>query len=177
MRGLDVVDISAKRIAAHLTDDELDSVQPLRLYKGKTYALVPDADWMFVPTLIVNSSATALAMEGYMMEELRQRKEPLPLPLVQFYGSTSRLVPLAKRELDNVVRFMRQHAGSRVTISVHTQGDDERQCYNMTLNRAMSIRNYLSEQSIDPSRVHISAYGNMMYKKGLKPSQVEIAFQ
>ena len=177
LRGVDVVDIKTMQITQHYADNELDSVQSIRLYKGKPFALVPDADWIYVPTLVVGSDVAAVVMDGYTLDDLREKKEPLPLPMVGFYGHTSRLVPLAKRELDNVVRFMRQHAGSSVSVAVHVTGSDDRQCYNMALNRAMSIRTYLSEQGIDPSRVRISAYGNMMYKKGLKPSEVEISFQ
>ena len=177
MRGVDVVDIHDKRIVQHLTDDDIDSIQTFRLYKGKEYALVADVDWIFVPTINVSSMEGGLTMEGFTLDELRERKDPLPLPLVGFYGSTSRLLPLAGRELDNVVRFMRQHAGSRVKVTVNTSGTDDRQCYDIAMSRAMSIRNYMVKQGIDADRIVVTAYGNMMFKKGLKPAQVEIAFQ
>ena len=177
MRGVDVVDIHDKRIVQHFTDDDLDSIQAFRLYKGKEYALVADVDWMFVPTIKVGSMVNGLTMEGFTLDELRERKEPLPLSLVGFYGATSRLVPLAARELDNVVRFMRQHAGSSVQIFVHANGSDDRQCYNLSLNRAISIRNYLVQQGVDAVRVYVSAYGNMLYKKGQHPVEVEVSFQ
>lgn len=176
MRGLDVVELHDKRTVQQINDQELDSLQPIILYKGKTYALVSDADWMYVPTLMVTDNANHLTMEGFTYDELRQRKEPLPLPLVKFYGSTSRLEPLSGRELDNIVRFMRQHAGSRIRVTVHAKGNDDLQCYNLSLNRATSIRNYLVEHGIDSSRVLLTAYGNMMYKKSQKPHEVEITF-
>ena len=176
LRGLDVVDLGARQTVQHYTDDNLDTLQPFRLLKGKAYAIVPDADWIYVPTLIVGSNATSAAMEGFTLEELRERKEPISLPLVGFHGSTSRLLPLAGRELDNVVRFMRQHAGSRVNVTVNTNGTDDRQCYDIAMSRAISIRNYLAKQGIDADRIFVTAHGNIKYKKGLSPKEVEISF-
>ena len=178
LRHVDVVDMQDWRVVYHFKDTDVDSIQQITLYKGKRYAVVAAADWLYSPTIIIDKGTKSeYRADGYMLEDMRGVEHPFPLPLVKFYNATSRLIPLSEKDLDNVVLFMRQHAGSQVRVSVHTKGNDDSQCYDLSMNRAISIRNYIVEQGIDASRILISAYGNKEYKKGGNPVEVEIRFQ
>ena len=173
-----LVDMQDWRVVYHFKDTDVDSIQQITLYKGKRYAVVAAADWLYSPTIIIDKGTKSeYRADGYMLEDMRGVEHPFPLPLVKFYNATSRLIPLSEKDLDNVVLFMRQHAGSQVRVSVHTKGNDDSQCYDLSMNRAISIRNYIVEQGIDASRILISAYGNKEYKKGGNPVEVEIRFQ
>lgn len=178
LRGMAVVDIRERKTVQHLDDDHLDTLVSLILYKGKPYVALFTADWLYVPALRIGATTESpLLVDGYTLDELHQLPDPLPLPLVDFYKGTARLLPVAELELDNVALFLRQHAGCKVTIAVHVPGQDDRRCYDLSLGRAKSIRNYIAAQGIDAARVDISAYGNLKFKKGLSPSPAEITFR
>ena len=175
---LDIIDPRDRKTVQRLNDHQLDTLLPVTLYTGNPYVALFTADWLYIPALRIDgSTAATLSVDGYTIDELRQLTDPIPLALVGFYNGTSRLLPLAERELDNVVLFLRQHAGCKVTVSVHVDGNDDRRCYDLSLNRAKSIRNYIASQGIDIGRVDISAYGNLKYKQGLAPSPTEILFR
>ena len=149
-----------------------------RTDKGKPYVALVTADWLYVPAFSVAARTQApVAFRGYDLDELRKLANPLPMPLVQFYPGTARLLPMASAELDNVVRFIRQHAGSTVKVSVNVPGTDDRQSYDLSLSRAKAIRSYIVAQGIDPDRINVAAYGNTKFKRGLTPCQAEVAFQ
>ena len=177
-RGLDIVDPANRRTVHHLAEEALDTLMPLRLYKGKPYVALVTADWLYVPAFSVAARTQApVAFRGYDLDELRKLADPLPMPLVQFYPGTARLLPMASVELDNVVRFIRQHAGSTVKVSVNVPGTDDRQSYDLSLSRAKAIRSYIVAQGIDPDRINVAAYGNTKFKRGLTPCQAEVSFQ
>ena len=177
-RGLDIVDPANRRTVHHLAEEALDTLMPLRLYKGKPYVALVTADWLYVPAFSVAARTQApVAFRGYDLDELRKLADPLPMPLVQFYPGTARLLPMASAELDNVVRFIRQHAGSTVKVSVNVPGTDDRQSYDLSLSRAKAIRSYIVAQGIDPDRINVAAYGNTKFKRGLTPCQAEVSFQ
>lgn len=176
-RQLDVVDPMSGQSVRHYADSTLDSVIQFTGYKGRRYALLPTVDWLYVPTLVVDGNTRELVrLQGYTPNELRQRTLPLPLPLVRFQGFTAHLLPLAQRELDGLARFLQQHASCQIKITVHADGFDDQQSYDLSLDRSVSIRNYLVSQGIDAGRILIVPHGNVLYKKDLNPVEVEVTF-
>lgn len=176
--GLDVIDVSQSRVALHLPDSALDSLQPLRLYQGMPYVALLSADWLYVPAVAIAPAARGLiALQGYDLDTLRRLGRPLPLALVAFHPGTARLLPVAQLELDNLARFMLQRTGCKVKLSVHVDGQDDRQCYDLSLARAQSLRNYLVSQGVARSRIAIAAYGNLQFKQGNTPAAAEVRFQ
>lgn len=97
---------------------------------------------------------------------------PLPLSLVRFHRATSRLLDISEKELTPLLAFLQQHATSKIEITVHVPGSDDAACYDLSLDRAKSIRTFFVENEIAPDRVSISAYGNVFFKK--KPLQSEV---
>lgn len=172
LRSLDIVDVSSRQSIGHIGWDA-DTMLPCRLYKGRLYALVPQTDWLYTPTLLVDdASPSAVHARGLTLDQLRQLPEPLPLSLVRFHRATSRLLDISEKELTPLLAFLQQHATSKIEITVHVPGSDDAACYDLSLDRAKSIRTFFVENEIAPDRVSISAYGNVFFKK--KPLQSEV---
>jgi outer membrane protein OmpA-like peptidoglycan-associated protein len=56
------------------------------------------------------------------------------------------------------------------------EGNDSRESYDLSMQRANAVRNYMIEQGIDDSRVRISAYGNIRYRSSGVSGGVEVRF-
>jgi outer membrane protein OmpA-like peptidoglycan-associated protein len=158
-------------------------LQTYRLYKGEEYAVLVEADWYYVPTLFVGkevregqSPLAKYEMRGYTWDELKSMDEPIALPLVRFFEGTARLLPLGEVELRMLGHYMQQRTRSQIEVAVHVEGSDDRACYDLSLERAQAVRSFLVAYGVDASRVRISAYGNVAYKKGEKKNEVEISF-
>ena len=176
-RSLDLVDLGQRKTVGHWSGTLLDTLQPLPLYTGVAYAALLSADWVWVPTLVVNPSSRAtLSLQPFTLDTLRALGRDFPLPLVAFIPGTTRLQPQALLELDNLAHFMRQHPGSAVKLSVHVGGPDDRQSYDLSLARAQSLRSLLAAHGVDASRIAIAAYGNLRVKQGLAAEGVQVRF-
>lgn len=177
LRNIDFVHVWRNHVAEHLKDRDVDTMLNYNLYKGKDYAIMAEADWFYVPTLIIDAEESGqLEMRKYSMEELKQLKSPLPLRLVRFFDGTPRLLPLAEAELRHLGRYMQQRTATRVKINVHVPGTDDQQCYDLATERAKAMRAFLVDYGVDASRIRIEAYGNVAFKKGESPFEVSVAF-
>lgn len=174
LRNVGLVETKQQGATLRLDDSQVDSLQNFTLYCGMSYALIAEADWVYVPTLIMKDGGQdKYTLQGYTLEEL---KEPVPLPLTRFYDNTAQMLPLAKREMEVLAYFMRQHAGCQIELSVHLAGADDKAAYALSLERANVLRNYLVSCGIDGARVQLYAYGNVAYKHGEKPFPVSVRF-
>lgn len=177
LRNIDLAMVWRHQTSGHLTDRQVDSVLTYHLYKGKEYALLTESDWFYVPTLFIDGQASGtLTLRGYSINELNSMKEPVPLRLVRFHEGTSRLLPLAEAELRHLGRFMQQRTITNIEVNVHVQGSDDQQSYQLSLERAQAIRSFLVEYGVSSSRIRLSAYGNVMFKKNPNQTEVGIRF-
>lgn len=177
MRNADLAMVWNNTLGNHVTDRQLDSVQSYSLYKGKEYAVVVEADWLYVPTLFIDGKAEGrFELRGYGLDELKKMSEPVPMPLVRFYEGTSRMLPLAEVELRHLGRYLQQRTASRIELESHLQGNDSQQSYELSLERAKAVRAFLVEYGVDADRIRISAYGNVMHKNGQNPSPIGLRF-
>jgi outer membrane protein OmpA-like peptidoglycan-associated protein len=112
-------------------------------------------------------------LEGYTLEQL---KKPVPLPLTEFHDNTAQMLPLAKLELKALAHFVQQHARCQIELLVYSKGKDDNVAYNLSLQRATAIRNYLVSCGISADRINLSPYGNVAYKQGLSPVPVAVRF-
>ncbi len=183
LRNARLAELSTQSTSHHLTDRQLDTVQTYRLYKGEDYAVMVEADWFYVPTLFIGKDvqeATAVQepykMRSYSWEELKDMEEPIDLPLVRFYDGTARLLPLGEVELRMLGHYMQQRTISKIEVAVRVEGTNDQACYDLSLERAQAVRSFLVEYGVSPSRIRLSAYGNVDFKKGLKKNEVEVRF-
>jgi len=185
LRNVRLAEVSSQNTSHHLTDRQLDTLQTYRLYKGEEYAILVEADWFYVPTLFIekqegqsvaDTAQQSLALRGYSLDELREMEEAIALPLVHFYEGTARMVPLGEVELRMLGHYMQQRTASRIDISVRVAGSDDKACYDLSMERAQAVRAFLVSYGVNASRIRISAYGNVDYKKGEKANEVEVRF-
>lgn len=174
LRNVRLVETRQQCTTLHLDENQIDSLQSFTLYHGMPYALITEADWVYVPTFVIEgSSQKSFSLQGYTLEQL---KEPVPLPLTEFYGNTAQLLPLAKEELKALANFMLQHARCQIELIVHTNGVDDKAAYALSLQRATAIRNYIASCGITAGRIHLSAYGKVAYNQGQSPHPVSVRF-
>ena len=80
---------------------------------------------------------------------------------VFFEFNTWTLRTESHRELDNLVKILKQNPSMTIEIGGHTDniGGDE---YNISLSekRAVSVANYLIEKGIDPKKLVCKGYGS-----------------
>ena len=177
LRQVEFVEVWRQRTVDLIKGKQLDSTQVYSVYKGKPYALLAEADWLYVPTCsFVGGERGREELQGYTLQQLRERPEAVPLPLVTFVGSTAQMEPLARQELKVLAHFMQQHAGSQIELLVHVGEADGETAYTLSLERATAVRNYLVGCGIVADRIHLSAYGNVAYKQGVSTCPVAVRF-
>ena len=175
---MSLADTRKGMVQVSLAAADIDSLQSFSVLKGKEYAVLAYAYKQYVPTALVRPNSLGItSLIGYSYEQLVQEPRTFPLPLVHFRGETTLLQELAEDELWCVAHFLQQNTDSQVEIVVNVPGKDDRQCYELSLERGKALRTYLSEEySIDPSRIHLSAYGNVQYKGKEPATEVLVRF-
>ena len=177
LRRVEFVEVWRQRSVDGIKGRQLDSTKVYSVYKGKPYALLAEADWLYVPTsCFIGGEQSRVELQGYTLQQLREMPEALPLPLVSFIGTSSQLVSLAHMELKVLARFMQQHSGSQIELLVHVGEADGETAYTLSLERATAVRNYLMGCGIVADRIHLSAYGNVAYKQGVSTWPVAVRF-
>lgn len=80
--------------------------------------------------------------------------------IVYFSTDQTDLSPEAQQTLANQARWLKQYAQYTITIEGHADERGTRE-YNIGLGakRAQSVRNYLAQQGISPSRIRTVSYG------------------
>ena len=149
----------------------------LYVHKDKRYAVLGDAGMYFVPAVILDpKSKTRQRLKGYTLPVMVAMDKPVPLYAVDFEKSSANLLPVALMQLEQLASFMEHNKGGVVEIVVNVEGRDDALCYNLSLERGRAIKDYLMMESVDESRITISAYGNVNAKKGAVPG-VSIRFR
>ena len=142
----------------------------LAIHKDKRYAVLGDAGMYFVPAVIIEpNSKTRQRLKGYTFPVLVSMDKPLPLPAVDFEKSSSKLLPVAEFQLEQLANFMQQNASCTVELVINVEGNDDALSYNLSLERGRAIREFLVLSGADESAVTISAYGNVNTKKHSVP--------
>ncbi len=97
--------------------------------------------------------------------------EKMTLQNLLFYGNQAVLLPESEGELVNVLRFMQLNPQARIEIAGHINNPlkaphqlDEWE-WNLSVNRAKLVYDYLLQNGISPERMRYKGYGNteMLY--------------
>lgn len=159
---IELYDLTANEIKESLNSDAVDGGYLIVLNEGANYGLEVRSQGYAFKSLTFNY-------------ELEENPQPLSLdipldPITQgtifrlnniFFASNSyELEASSKAELDELVKFMQENPTVRGEISGHTddRGSHEE---NMTLslNRAQSVYDYLTQNGIEASRLEFQGYG------------------
>lgn len=94
----------------------------------------------------------------FVVEEGVER--PLVLKGVNFRTNSAELTPESFEALDQVAASLLAHADVRVEISGHTDATGSRRRNNeLSIQRALSVKEYLVQKGIDPDRMEAKGYG------------------
>jgi len=86
---------------------------------------------------------------------------PIILRSIQFDSGKSDLQTIAKKELDNVAKWLQQNPSLVIEISGHTSNDGDKATNNkLSLSRAEICRNYILTKGIEASHITIKGYGS-----------------
>lgn len=171
-----VVDMQNQRVVSNMMSDAIDSVQSVSLLQGQPYAVLAMGYRKYVPTqMVVPEKNRLVSLHGY---DAGQPLPQQPLPLVRFSGNSSRLLPMAEKELECLAMYLKQRPEVQIELVVNVKGDNEAQCYDLSLQRALAIRTFLvGTEGIDAGRIHLSAFGNIHFKDGTATSEVAVVFR
>ncbi len=182
MRNVQLAEVATQHISQQAVAQQLDTLHTYRLYKGASYAVLVEADWLYVPTLMIDKAKEGAGtpkrsyeIQGHTWEELKNMEEPIALPLVRFYEGTSRMLPLGETELQILGHYMKQRTQAKIDVMVRVPGTDDKRCYDLSVSRAQAIRTFLVHYGVEASRIHIEGYGNVGTKDDSQ-SEVEIRF-
>ncbi len=100
--------------------------------------------------------------------ELPKAKEgrSMDLPEFFFYGNQYVLLPKSEPQLDNLLRFMQINPGLSIEIEGHVNRPNEPPVaedswsFELSVNRARMVYEYLLENGIEANRVQYKGYGN-----------------
>ena len=177
LNSVKLLEIWSQDVVEELSERLLDTLIVYSLYRGMPYALLADANWLYVPTCMFKpNSRIKVFPKAYTFAQLKSFTEPLPLPLTQFVSNTSNLVQHAYKELGILADFMHQHGTCTIEVEVHVDGSSDDDCYRLSLERASAIRAALVDYGINADRIRISPLGNSRYKKGTVAAPVAIRF-
>ena len=128
-------------------------------YRGVEASLINF--WDEYQELEVPPSGCRLSIQKQMVLRKRtEESEIINLDNIYYDLDRSFLRPEGKRELDKLVKYMREHEVIRVELSSHTDCRNT-QDYNQLLsqNRAQSCVDYIIERGIDKERIVAIGYG------------------
>lgn len=149
----------------------------LNIQKNRKYALLGDAGFYFVPAVVIDpSSADKPKLRGYTFPVLVASEKPIPLDIVDFEQGTAQLKPLASLQLEQLATFLERTDNSVAEFSVDVAGRNDKECYDLSLQRGATLRSFMTARGISPERIIISAYGNV-HAKNKKASSVSVKFR
>ena len=171
--SLDVADLERSLVRLQVADVDQQTVTQVVDYMGdapavdltllgdRRYALLADAGTSFVTAAVVNPADLGrYRLPAYTYEQLVAMDRPLPLPVVDFSASGDELLPVAQLQLEQLARFLVQHPRAVAEVMVDVGGADARQCYALSLQRAVAVRSFLVSHGVMARRILLSPYGN-----------------
>lgn len=175
--SIQVADLSKQVVVSVNEPSQPHDMLHLSLYRDKPYLVMAQGSSLFVPSLLVGAKESGhLEMKAYSMRQLVEQELALPLPAVTFAEGSAQPSPLAMQELDRLARFVDDNPDCVVEIEVNVAGRDDAQCYNLSLERAKSMRTYLVDYGINVTRVRLSGFGNAKKRVSKNVPDVSVRF-
>lgn len=178
LRRIDLADPVGQYVKASWTGNDIHDDLHIPLMIGKDYVIVPYTDSLFIPEVLfrVTRKTDSIVLRGYTMEQLQKRVEPIPIRTIQYASGTATLSALAEYGLKNIGLFMLRNPQCQMEIIVQAAGSNAEICYDLSEQRAIALRSYLVDFGIDINRIHLSAYGNVNFKKVKETPEVSVRF-
>lgn len=174
---LQVADLQRQAVTQVLGYEGGDSTLTIRVDKNRRYALLADAGSSFVVATVLGEGARqGYRLPAYTYSELVAMDRELPLPVVGFAEGKAAITQVGAMQLEQLARFAQLHEGCRLEVAVDVAGSDATRCYDLSLQRAEAVRDWLVSCGMRSDEVLLSAYGNSRSKAGEVPG-VSIRFR
>ena len=158
---LRVADLALQSVVQVMDCSGVSNSLTLTVHKDKTYAVFGDAGLCFVPAIVIEPQNKGQQhLKGYSYPILVALDKEVALPAVEF-DAAGELLPVARLQLEQLARFLSHNPKGIVEFCINVAGDDDKLCYNLSIERGRQIRNFMNIHGIDNSRIIISAYGNV----------------
>ncbi len=155
---------------------------------GRFSATVPEGE-----VVGIDAYAPGYFFETTMLKALPNKMMPIKLMLppakpgekfelknFYFYANQAKLLPRSRPELPKLLRFLQMNPKVKIEIAGHVNLPNRPPMpknsweYNLSLERAKVVYEYLVEHGIDPDRLRYAGYSNwqMVYPKAYKEEQM-----
>ncbi len=113
---------------------------------------------------------------------LVKKGERIDIENLYFLGNEAILVKGAERELPKILKFMKLNPNMKIEIEGHVNlpnqppADTNTFHYQLSVDRAKFLYNYLIENDVDPNRMQYKGYGNsrMRYPKAIEEKYMRL---
>lgn len=157
-----VADLALQSVVQVMDCSGVSNSLSLTVHKDKSYAVLADAGLCFVPAIVIEPlTMDSQHLKGYSFPVLVALDKDVALPAVGFGTADGELLPIAQLQLEQLAQFLGHHPKGIVEFYIDVAGNDDKLCYNLSIERGRLIRNFMNIQGIDNSRIIISAYGNV----------------
>ena len=148
------------------------------LYGDRDYALVAEINGKYFPATIFTPEFDSIIKpeEPYNAERLIATTLPMPLRAVSFNENSRSPYDYSIREIQRLGRFLEKNPDLRIELSINANGEDDMQCYNLSLERGRKIKRILTDSGVSSNQISISAFGNLNYKKDAQTAEVYAKF-
>lgn len=124
--------------------------------------IVVAPDYMLFAGKYKITKSTPLFKETILLERIEIGKK-VSLDDIQFQPASDRFLSSAKSSLNALLFFMQQNSLVSIEIEGHVNGPGQpnhQEFRNLSIDRAIAVKNYLTDNGIAESRIKYSGYGN-----------------
>ena len=172
---LSMADVALQAMTCEMSYPDASRPLPLHVYGGKRYIVYGKAVGYYVPPLTINASIRdTIALRGYLKSQLLLLKKPLPLSTVFFEGQTVQPKGISMVEIDNLSSYLVDNPRLRVEIIVACKGKSKKESFDLSLERAQTLRRYISSNGVEISRIDVSGIGNVATDYSERDSGTEV---
>lgn len=167
------------------TDEGIGDAEVIITVNGKPQSVITDADGFYsLPVPEGADVQIAVFAEGYFFKSVTlsnsrseskdlditvpsaKKGDVFPFKNMNFYGNQTRLTPPSKLELPKLLKFMMMNPVMNIEIAGHINGimypvgEVPPHQFQLSVNRAKVIYEYLVKNGIPPERMTYKGYGN-----------------
>jgi len=124
-------------------------------------------EYMLSSVVVKISKNKIVFKKTVLLEEIEVGKK-VNLRNLQFHGNSSEFLPKAESALTALLSFMNLNNKIKIEIEGHVNGPNQKnskEYQELSNNRAIAVKNYLTENGIEKDRISFIGYGNtqMLY--------------
>ncbi|MBQ0015882.1 MAG: hypothetical protein KBT04_02735, partial [Bacteroidales bacterium] len=166
---LEIADMSVQSICQQIDYPNANTIIPLTLYQEKQYILYPTVIDRFTPAILIDPKTdNHVTIQAYTEEELLQRRA-IVLPAVAWDLQSTKLMPLSLPQIEQLAYYLNQHPKMHIELIVNTPGRNAKDCYELSIQRAQSMRRMLVSLGVPLEKITTSPYGNANYGNATAP--------